>query len=94
MRWAIPRRLLYSHSARPPPISSSGGTSQSSMVCALEARLQQHELAIARDQEIDHLRVAVTGRDALAHQKAQVARQRRLGIVDRLVLADHAAQFA
>ena len=60
----------------------------------IEARLQQHELAVARHQEIDHLRVAVAGRDPLAHQQPQVARQRRLGIVDRLVLAHHAAQFA
>ena len=59
-----------------------------------EARLQQHELAIARHQEIDHLAVAVAGRDPLAHQEPQVARQRRIGIVDRLVLAHHAAQFA
>ena len=59
-----------------------------------EARLQQHELAIARHQEIDHLAVAVAGRDPLAHQEPQVARQRRVGIVDRLVLAHHAAQLA
>ena len=59
----------------------------------LEPRLQQHELAVARDQEIDHLWIAVAGRDALAHQQPKIARQWRLGIVDRLVLTDHAAQF-
>ena len=54
--------------------------------------LQQNEFAIARHHVIDHLAVAVAGLEPLAHQQAQIARQRRLGIVDRLILADHAAQ--
>ena len=37
--------------------------------------------------------IAVAGRDPLAHQQSQIARQRRLRIVDRLVLAHHAAQL-
>ena len=40
-----------------------------------------------------HLLVAVAGLDPFAHQDAQVVGQRRLGIVDRFVLAHHAAQF-
>src|SRR5205809_350305 len=56
--------------------------------------LQQDELTIARYDEIDHLRVAIAGVEPFAHEQTQIARQRCLGIVDRLVLADHAAQFA
>src|SRR5579864_9216605 len=51
----------------------------------LEARLEQNELAIARDQEIYHLWIAVAGGEPLAYQDAQVARERRFRIVDRLV---------
>ena len=58
-----------------------------------EARLEQHEFAITRDQEVDHLVIAVALLQALAHQNAQILRQRRVGIIDRLVLTDHAAQF-
>ena len=63
-------------------------------MCEFEAGLQQHELAIARHQKIHHLRIAVAGGDPLAHQQPQIPRQRRFGIIDRLVLANHAAQFA
>ena len=35
---------------------------------AVGARLQQHELAVAGNQEVAHLIVAVAGGDALAHQ--------------------------
>src|SRR5215218_3940414 len=59
----------------------------------IEARFEQHELAVARHQEIDHLPIAVARGDPLAHQQPQIARQRRIGIVDRLVLAHHAAQL-
>src|SRR5262245_56646439 len=58
-----------------------------------EAWLEQHELAVARHQEIDHLAVAVARLQALAHENAQVAGKRRVGIVDRLILTDHAAQL-
>ena len=57
------------------------------------AAFEQHEFAVAGDQEVEHLGVAVAGLEPLAHQHPQVVRQRRVGIVDRLVLADHAAQF-
>ena len=56
-------------------------------------RLQQHEFAVARHDIADHLLVAVARHDAFSHQEAQVARQVGIGIVDRLVLADHAAQI-
>ena len=59
----------------------------------IHARPEQHELAVARDEEVDHLAVAVARGQALAHQHAQILRQRRIGVVDRLVLADHAAQL-
>src|SRR5947207_11900416 len=45
-------------------------------------------------QEIEHLRIAVAGLETLAHQEPQVAGERRVRIVDRLVLTHHAAQFA
>ena len=54
------------------------------------ARVLSHELRcmVCQNQSIDDS-------DApLAHQQTQVARQRRLGVVDRLVLAHHAAQLA
>ena len=47
----------------------------------LKTRLQQHESAIARHQEIDHLTIGVAGSDPLAHQKpadrAQAAHRNR-----------------
>ena len=58
-----------------------------------EPRLEQHEFAVARNQELDHLLIAVALFETLAHQDAQILRQRRFGIVDRLVLANHAAQL-
>ena len=58
----------------------------------VKARLQQHELAIARDDEVVDLAVACRPPSALAHQYAQIAGERRVGIVDRLVLADETAQ--
>jgi hypothetical protein len=51
-------------------------------------------LAVARGEEIEHLGIAVAGLEPLAHQQSQVAGERRVGIVDRLVLAHHAAQLA
>ena len=83
----------HEHERRRAP-ARAAGASQSSRGVPAEPRLEQHELAVARDQEIEHLAVAVAGLQPLAHQEPQVARQRRIGIVDRLVLADHAAQFA
>src|SRR6185312_16118433 len=60
----------------------------------LEPRLEQDELAIARDQEVEHLAITVAGGEPLPHQNAQVTRKRRFRIVDRLILANHAAYFA
>jgi hypothetical protein len=48
----------------------------------LKARAQQHELAVAGDQEIDNFLIAVAKANALAHQHPQVARERCLGIID------------
>ena len=71
----------------------AAGPSHNSAVCKREPRLEQDELAVARDQKIDHALVAVAGLQSLAHEDAQIARERRVRIVDRLVLADHAAQL-
>ena len=43
------------------------------------ARPEQHELAVARNEEINHLAVAVARSEALAHQHAHVLRERRIG---------------
>jgi hypothetical protein len=59
----------------------------------LERRPQEHELAVAGLDEGQHLAVAVAGGEALAHDDAQVVGQGRAGVVDRLILADDAAQF-
>ena len=47
-----------------------------------DSRLEQHELAIAYDQEFAHLRVAVADLSRRARD-AQIAGERRVGIVDR-----------
>ena len=64
---------------RTPNASRITGAPHRIAVCH-DPRLEQHELAIARDQVIDHLTVAVAGLEPLAHQQAQIARQRRIGI--------------
>jgi len=47
-----------------------------------EARPQQDELSVTRGQEIEHLLVAVAGLQPFAHKDAQIARERRIGIID------------
>ena len=59
----------------------------------VEARLQEHELAVAVDEVVLDGRVAVAGLQALAHEHAQILGEGSVGIVDRLVLADHAAKL-
>ena len=59
---------------------------------ALEWRLQQHEIAVARDYEINHRRVAVAGDQPFADDDAEVLGQIGVGIVDGLVLAHQAAE--
>jgi hypothetical protein len=58
-----------------------------------EHRAQEDELAVALHDVVAHLGIVVAGIDALAHEDAQVLGERRVGIVDRLVLADEAAQI-
>jgi hypothetical protein len=50
-------------------------------------------LPVTRDQKLTDLCIAVAGLQALADEESQVTRQRRVRIVDRLVLADHATEF-
>ena len=59
----------------------------------VEARLQKDEFAVARDKKIDHRGITISCGNSLAQQNAQVARQRRIRIVDRLILANHTAQL-
>src|SRR3984893_1405161 len=56
-------------------------------------RLEQDEFTVAGGQEIDHLLVRVARLQALAHQNTQIVRERRIRVVDRLVLTNHAAQL-
>ena len=64
----------------------------SSIVLAVEARLQQHIVAIAGDDEIHDLRIDLLACKLFADEDAQVRGHGRIGIVDGLVLADQAAQ--
>ena len=56
--------------------------------------LQQHEFAVARDEIVDHLLVAIARRYPLAHQHTQILGKLGVGIVDGLVLTDHAAKLS
>src|SRR6516225_1969555 len=58
-----------------------------------KSRLQQHELAVTRDQKIDHLLIALARVQSFTHKDTQIAREWRIGIVDRLILADHPAHL-
>ena len=78
----------------PAPItSSSAGPNHRAPGRGLDRRLEQHEIAVARGQEVDDLLVAVARDQPLAHQPAQVVGEVGVGIVDRLVLADQAAEL-
>ncbi len=55
--------------------------------------LQQNKLAIARNDIVDDLVVAVAFCQPVAHQQTQIAREIGIGIVDGLILADHAAKL-
>jgi hypothetical protein len=57
-----------------------------------EDRLQQDELAISLHDVVTNLGIAVARRQAIPHEKPQIFRKRGIGFVDRLVLADKAAQ--
>jgi hypothetical protein len=58
------------------------------------AGIEQDEFAIPGDEIIQHLLVRAPGTQALSYEQPQVFRKRRVGIVDGLILAHHAAQFA
>ncbi len=59
--------------------SRTGAVSQRMKRARLEAGLQQHELAVARDEIIEDLTVRVARLEPIADQDAEVARERRLG---------------
>src|ERR1700738_4559119 len=56
-------------------------------------RLELDEIAVAGGEGRDHLLVRVARLQALAHQNTQIVRERRIRVVDRLVLTNHAAQL-
>ncbi len=90
--WRRPPRDARAGRSASRHAAPSAAPATSSRVCALSVGPQQHELAVAILDEAHHLGVAVAGLQPLAHEQAQVARQRRVAVVDRLVLADEAAQ--
>src|SRR5437868_2684274 len=55
-------------------------------------RLEEYELTVAADDEAHDLIVGIAGSEPLADEEAEVAGERRSRIIDRLVLADKAAQ--
>ena len=57
-----------------------------------EAGVQKDELAIAGDDEIFDLLIGVAGLQPFPHEHAEVFRERRGRIVDRLILTNEAAQ--
>src|SRR5271165_3648617 len=59
----------------------------------LERRPEEDEIAVARDEIGAYRVVAFALLDAASNEDTDVARERRVGIVDRLVLADQAAQL-
>ena len=54
--------------------------------------LEQDELAVALHDKIADTPVAVAGNETLAHKHAQILGERRVRVVDGLVLAHEAAQ--
>ena len=74
---AAVRRRATRTSTMIPPNSSSRRQAPKRRGVPGQPRLEQHEFAVARDEEIEHLRVAVAGFDPLAHQHAQIVRERR-----------------
>ena len=60
---------------------------------ACERLWKQHEFTVSRHDIIKNLLIAIAIDQPLAHDKPQIAGKLGIGIVDRLVLADHAAQF-
>ncbi len=77
-----------------PIIRKVAGSSHNIAVMQAEPWLEQDEIPVTSGQEVENLLVAVARRQALAHENAEVAGKRCIRIVDRLVLAHHAAQFA
>ena len=59
-----------------------------------ETRTQQHELPVARHEEIADLRIRFSGAQLLADEGAQIMGESGVRIVDRFVLADEAAELA
>src|SRR3546814_1203765 len=58
----------------------------------LERRAQQDVVPVARGHEGDDLLVVVAGQEPFADQDPQIMGQRRVRLVDSLVLADEASE--
>ena len=75
----------------PPPTSTIGANHKQNCI-EVKPRLQEHKFPVARHDVVDHLLVALALLELLPHEKPQVFGEWRVGIVDRLVLADKAAK--
>ena len=77
----------------PAPSTSTGGPSHSSQVTGSNGGSSSTKIAVTRDDVVEHLAVAIAGRQQLAHQHAQIVGEIGVQLLDRLVLAYEAAQF-
>jgi Ankyrin repeats (3 copies) len=59
----------------------------------LQRRIEQDEIAIMGDDKVDRSLIAVARRQSLANQYAKIMRQRRIGIIDALILAHDATEI-
>ena len=75
-------------------IRMTNGPTHSTTGAGFEWRLEQHEVAITRDQVIADLVIALARCDLLADQHPQFLCDIGVGIGDRLALANHAADLA
>jgi len=73
-------------------VGASGDLAPLAHMAAVMIGVGEVDTPAGRLPAVDGL--AVAGLQPLTQVQAQVARERRIGVVDRLVLANHAAQFA
>ena len=77
----------------PPSSSMKNGAPQMSAVFGLKRRCEAHELAVAVGHELENRVIALAGDQHLAHLPAKIRGQLDVGVGDRFVLTDQAAQF-
>ena len=58
-----------------------------------EGRIEQHKDAVSSHDVVEDLLISIAGEEALSQQDAQIVGEVGVGFIDRLVLADKAAQL-